>query len=395
MLAAVFVSRRVSRRTGLLQTLLKESEMFQSAVGCMAFGVGGAIIIGLLGVAKLNSAFAQLDQLIPLGIIIAVIYEIRRSNGTRSLNFPASLGIAYCFYFGGVLVFSKQGMLLPLYCWLLPVCALRYRLSALQILSILAAVFVIFQYLVPYAQYGRSFIEEGQTTRQTMEISTRLLEHPEQTRQQYKEVVTGRNAYFNEEQGFWDRLNFIATDDGLVNFTDQGHVFGLLPVEAAFLNAVPHFIWPDKPGVNFGNQYAREMGGLSEENTSTGISFSPTAEAYHMDRWVGLFVVAPLVWFLLFVTFDSLFGDLRATPWGLLALALLSHTAPEGAITGAIYLLIFGTEILCFSALFATWIAPVFASAVLPGPPRKTLRGGEVRLALASSDDIAGTGSPR
>ena len=196
-------------------------------------------------------------------------------------------------------------------------------------------------------------------------IAIRLLEHPEKTREEYQAVVVGQTGYYNTEQGFWDRLQFISVDDGLINFTDQGHIFGLFPVKAAFINVIPHVFYPDKPEVNFGNLYAREMGSISEENTSTGISFSPTAEAYHMARWIGVLVVAPLVWFLLFIIFDSLFGDLRATPWGLLALALISHTAPEGSLNGTIYLLTLGTEILLFSALFATWIGPVIASTVI------------------------------
>ena len=113
-------------------------------------------------------------------------------------------------------------------------------------------------------------------------------------------------------------------------------------------------------------------GGLAEEDTTTGISFSPTAEAFHMARWLGVLVAAPILWVLLFVVFDSLFGDLRATPWGLLAIASISHIAPEGGLSVMIYLLTFGSEILIFCALFATWVAPVLATAVL-GPAR--LRG--------------------
>ncbi len=49
---------------------------------------------------------------------------------------------------------------------------------------------------------------------------------------------------------------------------------------------------------------------------------------------------------------------------------LVSHYAPETALTGVIHLLTYGTEILVFCALFATWVAPVFASAILrPGAP--------------------------
>lgn len=370
MYLAVFVSKQFSRKSGLLHNLLKDQQMYRASVGCIVLGAAGPYIIP----GALFSVFAQLNELIPLGIITGVLYEIRRSGGTRSLNPIILAGMVFNFIAYGLLGFSKQGMLLPLLCWALPVCAQRFRISALQFVGCLAGVFVIFQYLVPYAQYGRAFVEDGTSPSQRAEIAIRLLEHPEKTRQDYKEIVAPFTSYYNQEEGFWDRLQFVSVDDGLINFTDQGHVYGFMPIEISFINGIPHVFYPNKPGTNFGNKYAREMGSLSEENESTGISFSPTAEAYHLGRWVGVFVAAPLIWFLLFVTFDSLFGDLRATPWGLLALALISHTAPEAALTGAIYLLIFGTEILLFSALFATWIAPVMASALLPrGPVREAL----------------------
>ncbi|HEY2860582.1 MAG TPA: hypothetical protein VGJ21_19340, partial [Terracidiphilus sp.] len=193
---------------------------------------------------------------------------------------------------------------------------------------------------------------------------------PAKTRRDYLEAtaeVRGLNSYYDTSQGFWDRLQFVSVDDALINVTDQGKVFGLLPLKAELLNAVPHVFWPDKPAVNFGNMYSHEIGGGNEEDTTTGISFSPTAEAYHMARWEGVLVVAPLIWFVLFVVFDSLFGDLRASPWGLLATALIAHYAPETALTGVIRLLTYGVEILVFCAFFASWAAPVIASTVL-GP---------------------------
>jgi hypothetical protein len=379
MLAAVIVSRRFARKSGLLQGMLRDSEMYRSSIGCIVFGAAAPFLIALLGesATQLQTAFRQLNELIPLGIIIGVMYEIRRSGGTRSINLPITLAAAYYFFFYGVLGFSKQGMLTPFYCWIVPVCALRFRLSALQAISCLLGVFVIFHYLVPYAQYGRDFVVEGQTTRQRVAIAGRLLEHPEQTRQAFNQVqeaseIGALGEYYNKPQGFWDRLEFISVDDSLINITDQGKIYGLLPIKLAFMNIVPHFIWPNKPDLRFGNLYTHEINGQEsyEGDTTTGISFSPTSEAYHMAQWTGVLVVAPLIWCLFFFTFDSLFGDLRTTPWGLLALALISHIAPEGGLTILIYLLTFGAEILIFCALFATWVAPLLATAVL-GPERR------------------------
>src|SRR5207253_38215 len=124
-----------------------------------------------------------------------------------------------------------------------------YRLSRAQIISICAGVFIIFYYLVPYAQYGRRFLEPGQTVAQRAEISLNLLENPTELRRNYEEDP-GTAGYYNTPQGFWDRLQFISVDDQLVNITDQGKVFGLAPIPAMAFNAIPHVFWPNKPDLN-------------------------------------------------------------------------------------------------------------------------------------------------
>jgi hypothetical protein len=281
---------------------------------------------------------------------------------------PVLMGCAYIFGFYGLLNFSKQGLFTAPLCWLLPVCALRYRLSTGQIIGGLAGMFLVLYLLVPYAQYGRRFIFPGESLSDKFALSASLLSDPYELRRNY-ESDPGVAGYFNTGQGFWDRLQFVSVDDGLINVTDNGKVFGLSPIALTFLNAVPHVVWADKPVVNFGNLYAHEIGNMNPEDYSTGISFSPTAEAYHMKRWVGVLAIAPALWLLFFVVFDNLLGDLRSTPWGLLAIAMLSHSAPEGALNGTIVLVTFGVEILVFCALFSRWIAPYLAAGLLP--PRR------------------------
>jgi hypothetical protein len=382
MYAAVLVSRRLTRKTGLLQNMLHESDMYRASVGCMLFGSFGAFLLAILGESaiRLQTAFGQLNWLIPLGIIIGVMYEIRSSGGTKCSNLSLVIGSAYVFFLATT-SFSKQGMILPLYCWALPICALRYRLSIVQILGSCLAVFVIFYWLVPFSQYGRGQVPEDATFAQRATIAVTLLEHPNQTRRAYLERdafltysgLTSTGYYFGTPQGFWDRLQFISVDDALINLTDQGRVVGFGPIADSFVNVVPHFIWPNRPGQRFGgNYYAHELGELADDDTSTGISFSPTAESYHIARWTGIFLVAPLLWFMLFTILDSLLGDIRLSPWGLLAMAMLSHSAPEGGITIVPYLCSYGVEILVFCALFGTWVAPLLATAVL-GPKRESI----------------------
>jgi hypothetical protein len=391
MYVAVMISHRFQRKTGLLQDMLQDSAMYRAAVGCLVFGFGGPFLLGLLGsgAAKLDSAFTQLNQLVPLGIIIGVMYEIRRSGGTRSINPLIASSMIYYFIVYGVLGFSKQGLLTAFLCWVIPVCALRFRLSNLQIITCLAGLFIVFHYLVPYSQYGRRFIVNNSSTSNKLNTAVRLLGHPENTRQLYldgeQEGIVGAH-YYNTGQGFWDRLNFIAVDDSLITVTDQGSVFGYSPILASFLNSIPHVLYPSKPTLNYGNLYAHEVGGLSDDDTTTGISFSPTAEAYHMGQWAGILIAAPLIWILTFIVFDALVGDLRTTPWGLLVLLLISHLAPEGGLTGSIYLVTFGVAIVTFCAFFATWVAPTFAIVLLG---RERTRRRHIPLGHARAHEVS------
>lgn len=375
MCVAALLSRRFSRKTPLLANLLEDSQMYRASVGCLLAGALMSSVIALLGPSgdRIGSAFNQANDLIPLGIILGVIYEIRQSGGRRSVNLWIVSGMAYQFLIFGILVFSKEGMISPLFSWFLAAWSQRYRFSRMQIICGLLATAVMFRYLVPFAQYERGFAYPGMPLSERVTMVEHLMEDPEGARSEYLQGandVRGLNSYYNTYQGFWNRLQFISADDALINVTDEGRVFGLQPLKLEALNAVPHIFWPNKPTINLGNMYAHEIGGFSQDDTTTGISFSPTAEAFHMAKWVGVVAVAPLLWLIFFVVYDSLFGDLRRTPWGLLAAVLIAHVAPEGGLTGVIHLLSFGTEIFVFCALFATYIAPLIAGGVL-GPSHR------------------------
>jgi hypothetical protein len=369
MFLAAFLSRRFSRKEPLLGRVMKEDQMYPAAVGCIVAGIVLAPILGLLGQSglRIQTAFNQLNYLIPLGVILGVLYEIRRSGGRRSVNLMTVGAMIYCFVMYGLIGFSKQGMLVGPVCWVIAAWSQRYRFSRVQVAGVLMGAILFFRYLTPIAQTGKNIPEAAGTLPERAELALRMLEDPEKTRDEYLAVnadARGLNSYYNTPQGFWDRLQFISVDDALINVTDQGKVFGLLPLEQELLNAIPHVFWPDKPTFNYGNVYAHEIGNFTEDDTTTGISFGPMSEAYHMAKWTGVLVVAPLLWFVLFTLFDSLFGDIRLTPWGLLATVMISHIAPEGAMTGVVHLITYGPVILGFCAVFAAWVAPLMAIGV-------------------------------
>lgn len=125
--------------------------------------------------------------------------------------------------------------------------------------------------------------------------------------------------------------------------------------------------------ISGGNVYAHEIGILSEEDESTGVSFSSTASAFHLTGWKGVFLLAPALWFFLFIIFDSLCGDIRKVPWGLLVLVLFAHAAPEGDITAIIYMCVYTAYAIIFAAVMGAYIMPLLGTLFI-GPEGIMLR---------------------
>ena len=379
MLVAVYLSKRVRTKRALMGKMVTDSNMQTATVGCLVAGiiilVGGYVIPG--GNGSVLSALNQLNRFFPLAIILGVINSIRRSGGTRSINPPILLAGTLMFTVG-VLGYSKEGMLAPFAAYGLAAASQHYRITRAQmVIGILATIF-IFRYLVPYAQYGRSFREESGEA--NFQVSLSLLSNLGDVRQQYLETSAGAYeervfGYFNTPQGFFDRLQMISMDDALIYRTNQFGTYGLTPMLIAFENLVPHFIWKDKPQVLIGNLFAHEVGILAEADETTGVSFSSTGSAFHLAGWKGVLFLAPAVWFFLFLIFDSLCGDVRKTPWGLLVIVLFAHAAPEGDITTIIYMCFYTAYAIIFAGITGAYIMPTLGTFFI-GPEGIMIRRG-------------------
>jgi hypothetical protein len=379
MLVAVFLSRRLSTKHALLGKMVTDANMQTATVGCMVTGFliyfAGFVLPG--GNGTVLSAVNQINRFFPLAVMLGVLNTNRRSGGTRSVNLPILVSGTFMFI-TGVLGFSKEGMITPFVCWLIAAASQRYRISRFQMGGIALVAFFIFYYLVPYAQYGRNYREEGEVF--NVDTSLSLLSNLGYVREQYYASSTESldervQGYFNTPQGFFDRLEMVSIDDALANRTQQFGTYGFTPVIQSFQNLVPHFIWPEKPGLLSGNDFAHEVGLLAEEDTSTGVSFSSTAVAFHLLGWFGIFLLAPAVWLLLFTIFDSLCGDVRKAPWGLLVLVLFAHAAPEGDINSMIYISFFGAFAVIFAAVMGAYVMPVIGTFFI-GPEGISLRRG-------------------
>jgi hypothetical protein len=378
MYAAVAVSRLLTSRRPLLGNLVTDANMQNATAGCLVTGLTVLVIIAMTEVADRKaggvlSAVAQLNNFLPMALILGVLHEAHKSGGRRTVNLSVLIAGGSIFV-AGLLAFSKEAIFMPLACWVVAAGSVGYRLSRMQIVGLLFCAYFMFHYLVPYSQYGRNFGEASISG--NISVAADMLGDLENVRAKYLQNSLDQEqglGYYNTPQGFMDRLEMISRDDGLHDLTERRGPLGPFPLVLYFENLVPHFIWPGKPAVNFGNFYAHEMGGLSPDDFTTGISFSPAGEAYHIGGWFGIFVWAPLLWIMLFTLFDSLCGDMRTSPWGLLVAARFAHTAPEGMLGGIVYELGYFAFALVFAALAAAYVMPLLG-ALVKGPERTTIR---------------------
>jgi hypothetical protein len=378
MLVAVYLSRRLSAKNALLGKMVTDTNMQTATVGCLVAGLliffAGYVIPG--GNGTVLSALNQLNRFFPLAIMLGVLNANRRSGGTQSVSLPVLVSIAFMFT-NGVLTFSKESMISPFICWLIAASSQRYRISRFQMGGIAVFAFITFYYLVPYSQYGRSFKGEEAFN---IDASITLLSDLDYVREQYyassNDALEDRiQGYFSTPQGFFDRLQMVSIDDALINHTQQFGTYGITPVIQSFQNLVPHFIWPDKPAVFTGNLYAHEIGLLAEEDFSTGVSFSSTAAGYHLEGWQGIFLLAPAIWLLLFTIFDSLCGDVRKAPWGLLVTVLFAHAAPEGDLNSMVYMCVYVGIAIIFAAVMGAYVMPILGTFFI-GPEGIMIRRG-------------------
>ncbi len=403
MTMAILISKRLTSKEPWLGNMLTEENMEASAIGCAVVGFFVTLVTLIVPhePGDLLSVVNQVNQWAQLAVVIGVIDEIKRSGGRRSVNIAVLLGGATTFVLTGLVTFGKQGLFLPILCYLVAAGSMRYRFNPRQVLGWGLAVFFILHYLVPYSQYGRTLKSREETLSlesflYNANASVSALSDLQGIREEYladyeAERAKGSPAYFNEQQGLFDRFQMLVVDDKLIKISSEGvNPYGLLPLANVFMNMVPHFLWPDKPVLTFGNLYAHEVGMVGDKDFSTGISFSPGSQAFHMAGWLGVFLIAPAVFTVVFWFFDSLCGDTRTSPWGLLSVAVFAHIAPEGMLDGALGS-IFHTGVgLVVAALFCAYVMPIVGSLVV-GPQKNK----KLQAALARQRAVAGVSRPR
>jgi hypothetical protein len=383
LLITVYIMKNLDYRRFSLANKLHANDVDYTKIGLgcliLAFTIQfldialGAIPGGILSIIN------QLNIFLPLGVLMSTIGAIKNSNGRRSIDFIAGTSIVLNLILG-TLAFSKQGMLEPIVCWAIGAAYMRFRLTTLNYIALIPTLYFALFMAAPLSGL-RTDVTTGDYS-QRVAILTNGLTHWDALKQRQAESEqfsidhSEGSTYFGTSQGgIVERLTMIPIDDTLFTFTYNGNEDGYETVLWDFENWIPHFILPSKHTGYTGNHYVHEMGGgLSEEDDTTGISFSPVAEAYHIGGWPGVILLMPAIWIFFFIVTDLTLGDLNESPWGVLAVILLIHSAPESLLSGLIQGIAYGNLAFAFTMFFSIKLAPVlgslFSSTPAPPPPR-------------------------
>ncbi len=379
------ISRRFSKKTPYLQNLVSMNNLQNATIGCLVMGSALTVISRLVEKTSgsVLSALYQINHFNALAVLLGVTYTIQRTGGRRSLSVPVLIAGGIDFITGGLLGFSKEAIFTPFACWAVAAASQNYRVTRGQFVFFAGTMFFLFHFLVPYSQFGRTQVTDSFSG--NVRVAVTLLSDLTAVRQKAQHGDSWTHdeeytTYFNTPQGFFDRLQMITPDDGLNDLTERKGPYGLYPVLQEFQNLIPHVFYPDKISVVWGNVFRHEEGyGLADDDFTTGISFTPTGEAFRLARWAGVLVVAPLIWTLAFLIFDSICGDTRRSPWGLLTLVTFAHIAPEGLLGGLIYEIGYGAFSIVAAAILAAYVMPHLGSLLVGPGGVNTLRSVRVQ----------------
>ena len=371
-LVAAVASQRLKPKKAFLAGRLTQANTSQVVLGCLVVGIGLPYVLYTVA-PGLASIAHQLDITLPLAILIGVYMRVKATGGRSSFTWPTTIAWAFSTWVG-LLSYSKEAMFSPSLAWIVAAAAARLRLSLLQILIMAPLGVFAVLVLVPYSQYGRNFRAE---TAADPSVAYRMLEHPLDLRDKVNADAESRvdlYHWFNKPRGVLDRLTLIPIDSALIRRTDLTGPIGLQNTSNYIENIAPHFILPNKPEIRAGNDYAHEIGMLAAEDHTTGISFSPYADAYHQAGWVGVLFVMPAIQFVLFWMMTAVMGSTDEAPWALFFVMAFAHIGAEGMLQFPVYVLSTGMEAIIATSFAMIYITPLIGSLLLGPGKRQVVR---------------------
>jgi hypothetical protein len=304
------------------------------------------------------------SMLYPLSVVMATHLSLKQSEGKVAMDASVAV-ILVAATLPGILYASKEGMLVPIFCWLSVCAAYRYRFTTAKALVLAGALALYVLVIYPYSQFARGAVRGGLTLNDKVsaiqDYATNSKAYvPGVVHSSNTESEFGESAFANNIVA---RYSMLRVDALLIDGDRSKGFTGIEPHLPVFYLVIPHFLWPDRPEPITGNTIAHEIGfGLDKGDFKTGIAFGSPGLFYDVSGWLGLAVLTLLEFAFFFISVRFLVGKSTQSLWGLILIGSTANAAgtlgPSDIIATLInFMIVFYSSIIALKVF--SWLASI------------------------------------
>jgi len=372
-LGVCYTVARIRPRRALFYSEASSFRTMEMAVGATVLAFLIIVILAAFGKYSSTSGgwaslLVQLSVfMLPFALALSINAEIDASGGERTLNLMVLAIWGYMTYIG----FThsvKEAVITPVVIYIVCCACRKIVFSVIKIAALGSLCLVIVFLVYPLLQsYHNGQTEAGGLS--PTEVVDKIIDAPELIAQYNSQRIDNIRdysdlEYFGRDVGMLGRYSLISLDAGLISSVKDGNYMGYEGIIEGCIDWIPHFIYPNKPVVFNSEFYAHRLAGLSQEDTTTGISFGSFGTSFAMGGWIGLVILITIVEGAFLLIMDALCPSVTSMPWIVCLLAFMMHSGPETNIDALVTGLVLVPVELAFVVLVTRYGVRFFSSFV-------------------------------
>ena len=308
-----------------------------------------------------NIALA-LTPLLLFSLILAVDMRMKKTNGQHSFGIAALIP-----WLAGALVgfvdSVRTTMLVPSVVYAVT-CYLRgYRWRRRHYVAFIMGGLIFVVIISPLILYSRSYVRGTPLTERFYKSFYMLatFHDPAQlaasVETAVEESTASREQYFSVPGTYMlSRFSLIRADSNVIEACAHGIHYGFGAIRIEVVNAIPTFLYKNKPRNLTGQDYIGRISGMTGDNVDVGYpQISAVGDSYGAFGWAGVVLFPFLCFPIVFVIFESMFDISR--PWGTVALGTAMFIFSEFMLDRFLPLVIRTPVYLVLLSYCVGWIA--------------------------------------
>lgn len=340
------------------------SSLVLGLVGCLVyFGEGAAITSGAL-----RGMMSYLRFGLSLSSVAAVAARVIETRKEKSLDSIVIITIL-AQVFIGLITTSKQVSFEGFLSWPITAFFFGYRLKKQDWVAAGGALFFLVVFIAPFSYMARTRLATDTLGNRAEIVPQMVLDSLlkfdssfalyNERKAEERAFLTEENSYYSSTSLLLERFSLIKAADTLINTTQ---LKGALGTEffVKSLDILPNSLTgftTFRSGVFLGQW----TGLTSEEDDVTSVAFTPFAEAFVVDKMLGVIILTGVFFFLFLFANQMCFPSLRGNIWAVWLLMLTQHSITESSPAWIVFHL---TRVIPFCwglRLLFLWISKVRA----------------------------------